>query len=84
MTNAWRGIEKTSGKHWRELPDDYMVPACPDPCANCIIVTGNGEEQLHWMGGAAGQRRSLQHRRLAVGNSKVMRLRGRPSGPPSG
>ena len=26
-TNAWRGIEPTSGKHWRELPDDYMVPA---------------------------------------------------------
>ena len=54
MTNAWRGIEKTSGKHWRDLPDDYMVAACPDPFANCIIVTGNGEEQLHWMGGRRG------------------------------
>ncbi len=54
QTNAWRGIERTSGKHWRELPDDYMVPACPDPGANCIIVTGNGEEQLHWMGGRRG------------------------------
>lgn len=54
MTNAWRGIERTSGKHWRDLPDDYMVPACPDPEANCIIVTGNGEEQLHWMGGRRG------------------------------
>jgi hypothetical protein len=54
MTNAWKGIERTSGKHWKELPDDYLVPACPDPEANCIIVTGNGEEQLHWMGGRRG------------------------------
>ena len=53
-TGSWRGIEKTSGKPWRELPDDYMVPACPDPFANCIIVTGAGEEQLHWMGGRRG------------------------------
>ncbi len=54
MTNAWRGIERTSGKHWRDLPDDYMVAACPDPFANCIIVTGAGEEQLHWMMGRRG------------------------------
>ena len=26
-TNGWLGIEKTSGKPWKELPDDYMVPA---------------------------------------------------------
>jgi len=51
-TNAWKGIEPTSGKHWMELPEDYMVPACPSPDANCIIVMGAGEEQLHWMGGA--------------------------------
>ena len=51
-TNAWRGIERTSGKHWMELPEDYMVPACPDPWANCIIVMGAGEEQLHWMRGS--------------------------------
>lgn len=54
MTNAWRGIERTSGKPWRELPDDYMVPACPDPWSNCIIVTGAGEEQLLWTGGRRG------------------------------
>ena len=30
-TNAWKRIEKTSGKHWKELPDDYMVPAMTDP-----------------------------------------------------
>jgi hypothetical protein len=53
-TGSWRGVEKTSGKHWPELLDDYMVPACPDPFANCIIVTGAGEEQLHWMGGRRG------------------------------
>ena len=51
-TNAWRGIEPTSGKHWLELPEDYMVPACPSPWANNIIVLGAGEEQLHWMRGA--------------------------------
>jgi hypothetical protein len=51
-TNAWKGIEPTSGKHWLDLPEDYMVPACPDPWANMIIVMGAGEEQLHWMRGS--------------------------------
>jgi len=54
MTNAWKGIERTSGKHWNELPEDYMVPACPDPYSNCIIVMGAGEEQLHWGAGRRG------------------------------
>jgi len=53
-TNAWRGIEPTSGKHWKELPDDYMVAACSDPYANCIIVTGGGEEMLLWTNGRRG------------------------------
>jgi len=53
-TNAWRGKEPTSGKHWKELPDDYMVAACPDPYANCIIVTGAGEEMLQWSAGRRG------------------------------
>ncbi len=26
-TNGWLGIEPTSGKPWKELPDDYLVPA---------------------------------------------------------
>ena len=52
-TNAWKGIEPTSGKHWMELPEDYMVPACPSPMANCIIVMGAGEEQLPYTGGAS-------------------------------
>ena len=50
-TNAWRGIEPTSGKHWKELDDDYMVPACSSPFENCIIVTGGGEEQALWTDG---------------------------------
>jgi hypothetical protein len=51
-TNAWKGIEPTSGKHWLELPDDYLIHACPDPWANSIIVTGAGEEQLQWLRGS--------------------------------
>ncbi len=50
-TSGWRGVEKTSGKPWQELPDDYMVPAIDDPYENCIIVTGGGEETSHWVNG---------------------------------
>jgi hypothetical protein len=50
-TNAWKAIEKTSGKPWLELPDDYMVPACEDPFSNMIIVTGEGEEMALIGGG---------------------------------
>ena len=53
-TNAWLGIEKTSGKHWKELSDDYMVPAMNDPFDNCVIVTGNGEESTMIGGGRTG------------------------------
>jgi hypothetical protein len=43
--NGWMGIEKTSGKPWKELPDDYLVPAGgDDPFQNCIIVAGGQEE----------------------------------------
>jgi hypothetical protein len=50
-TNAWKGIEPTSGKPWKELPDDYMVPAVAHPFENCIIVTGGGEEVSLWTDG---------------------------------
>ncbi len=50
-TNAWKGIEATSGKPWKELSEDYMVPAVADPFDNCIIVTGGGEEMALWTGG---------------------------------
>jgi hypothetical protein len=43
--NGWMGLEKTSGKPWKELPDDYMVPSQgDDPFQNCIIVAGGWEE----------------------------------------
>ncbi|MFC2039103.1 hypothetical protein ACFLUG_04970 [Chloroflexota bacterium] len=47
-TNAWNAIEKVSGKPWKELPDDAMVPAMEDPYQCCIIVTGGGEEVSLW------------------------------------
>jgi hypothetical protein len=44
-TNGWLGIEKTSGKPWRELPDDYMVPVGGDnPFSSYNIVVINMEE----------------------------------------
>jgi hypothetical protein len=53
-TNAWLGVERTSGKHWKELPHDYMVPAMNDPWDNCVIVTGFGEEQMMLGAGRTG------------------------------
>jgi hypothetical protein len=45
MTNGWMGVEKQSGKPWKDLPEDYMVPAAgDDPSDNCIIVCGSDEE----------------------------------------
>ncbi len=49
-TNSWLGIEPKSGKPYKELPDDYMVPFVRDPWENCIIVTGGGEEYPQWIG----------------------------------
>jgi hypothetical protein len=43
-TNGWMGIEKTSGKHWKELPEDYLVPVVSEPTESCIIVAGGQEE----------------------------------------
>jgi hypothetical protein len=50
-TASWTGIEPSSGKPWKELPEDYMVPMVSDPWENCIIVCGGGEESTHWVGG---------------------------------
>jgi len=45
FTDGWMGIETTSGKHWKELPDDYLVPAGGNrPFDSCIIVAGGQEE----------------------------------------
>ena len=44
-TNGWMGIEATSGKHWKELSDDEMVPAGGnEPFNNCIVVSSSEEE----------------------------------------
>jgi len=49
-TLSWTGNERISGKPWKELPDDYLVPFVNDPYENCIIVTGGGEEYPQWVG----------------------------------
>jgi hypothetical protein len=49
-TLSWTGIEKSSGKPFKELPDNYLVPFVDDPYENCIIVTGGGEEYPQWIG----------------------------------
>jgi hypothetical protein len=53
-TNGWTAIEKTSGKPWRELPDDYRVPLVDDSFENCIIVAGGQEEASVQLGGGRG------------------------------
>ncbi len=54
-TNGWLGIEKISGKHWKELSDDYMVPAVDSPFDNCIIIGGGEEEAcIQFTGGRSG------------------------------
>ncbi|MFC1954300.1 hypothetical protein ACFLVZ_00545, partial [Chloroflexota bacterium] len=45
-TDGRMGIERTSGKHWNELDDDYKVPIAGNrPSENCIII-GRGDEEL--------------------------------------
>ncbi|MBI2851167.1 MAG: hypothetical protein HYX80_09055 [Chloroflexi bacterium] len=59
-TNGWLGIEKTSGKHWKELSDDYMVPAGGDgPEAYCILVCNQQETACARFGGGHGQAFSI-------------------------
>ena len=43
-TQGWLGVERTSGKHWKDLSDDYMVPLVSNPTQNCIIIAGGDEE----------------------------------------
>jgi hypothetical protein len=52
-TNGWLGIERTSGKHWRELSDDYLVPAGGSgPEAYCLIVGHGMETAVDRFGGS--------------------------------
>ncbi|MBI2851126.1 MAG: hypothetical protein HYX80_08835 [Chloroflexi bacterium] len=53
-TNGWMGIERTSGKHWKELSDDYMVPLMNDPAANNIIICGGTTEFVVLFNGRQG------------------------------
>lgn len=54
-TNGWTTKEATSGKYWKELPDDYMVPAGGGfPDANCILICGGEEETCHRFSGGHG------------------------------
>ncbi|MBA7711948.1 hypothetical protein ES703_120916 [subsurface metagenome] len=58
--NGWIGIEKTSGKPWKELPDDYMVPVAGDePFANCIVIAGGQEEASVQISGGHGSAYSI-------------------------
>jgi hypothetical protein len=53
--NGWLGVERTSGKPWKELPDDYLVPAQgDDPFENMIIVAGGQEEATVQIAGGRG------------------------------
>jgi hypothetical protein len=59
-TNGWMGIEGQSGKHWKELSDDYLLPFDGDePSANCIIVASSEEEVCINLEGGRGQAYSI-------------------------
>jgi hypothetical protein len=59
-TNGWLGIERTSGKHWKELSDDYMVPAGGHgPWAYCILVADCQETASLRFSGGHGQAYSI-------------------------
>ncbi len=60
-TNGWLAIERTSGKPWRDLPDDYMVPvAGNDPMRSFNIVVIHMEETAPARyGGGKGQAYSI-------------------------
>ncbi len=54
-TNGWTSIERTSGKPWKELDPDYMVPAGGNfPRANLVLVCGGEEETCHRFAGGHG------------------------------
>ncbi len=44
-TNGWMGVDRQSGKPWKELPEDLLISVAGDkPGDNCIIVCGSDEE----------------------------------------
>jgi hypothetical protein len=54
FTLGWTGIDPASGKPWKELPHDAMVPVLGDPWEICIIVAGGEEESTVQFGGGHG------------------------------
>ncbi len=56
LTNGWTGREKRSGKFWKELPEDYMVPVGgEEPNQDyCIIVCDGQETACDRLGGGKG------------------------------
>ena len=59
-TNGWLGIERTSGKHWKELPDDYKVPAGgQSPDAYNVLVCDGQETACDRFGGGKGAAYSI-------------------------
>ncbi|MFC2039056.1 hypothetical protein ACFLUG_04730, partial [Chloroflexota bacterium] len=43
--NGWIGIEPLSGKPWKELPDEHMVPSSTDEPEEFLITIGGGQEE---------------------------------------
>jgi hypothetical protein len=60
-TNGWLGIEKTSGKPWKDLPDDYMVPVGGDNPFDAynVLVINMEETATARFGGGHGQAYSI-------------------------
>ncbi|MAE11566.1 MAG: hypothetical protein CL876_06620 [Dehalococcoidales bacterium] len=53
-------VEKTSGKVWKELSEDYMVPAGGDgPSGYCVIVCDGEETASARYSGGHGQAFSI-------------------------
>ena len=44
-TNGGLAIESTSGKPFKDLPDDYLIPITPSPSSNTMIVAGGISER---------------------------------------
>ncbi len=58
--NGWMGVEPLSGKPWKELPDDFMVPAGGDnPKDFCVIIAGGQEEASAQFAGGRGEAFSI-------------------------
>jgi len=58
--NGWMGLEPLSGKPWKELPDDHMVPAGgDDPNDNMVMIGGGQEEACIQLAGWRGNAFSI-------------------------